>query len=89
MSRRIVTVGDDFTLPARILQTLPVSTGGGTTYLIPTPASTWNISHSLQRLPSVTLYDTSGAEVEADVVSTATTVVVTFPAPFAGSAVLT
>ena len=54
------------------------------------PAATWNIPvpAGINRRPTVTLYDTTGTEIEADVVCTTTTVTVTFPSPFAGTAVL-
>jgi len=50
----------------------------------------WNIPvpAGINRRPSVALYDTTGEEIEADVVVTPTTVTVTFPSPYAGTAVL-
>ncbi|GJE27935.1 hypothetical protein [Methylobacterium organophilum] len=53
-----------------------------------TPAGTWIIPHGLGRRPIVTVYDTSGAEMLADVVATATTVTIVFAVPTAGSVVL-
>lgn len=53
------------------------------------PAATWNFSHGLGRLPTVSLYLNTGEEVEADVVASATDVYVTWPSPMAGKLVLT
>lgn len=51
--------------------------------------ATWTINHSLGRRPNVALYDDTNTEVEADVVSTTTTVVITLPSPMTGQAILT
>lgn len=86
--RRIVTVGEDFRLPQRILDTLTLPSAAGTEFVKATPAAEWTITHGLGRKPMVAVYLSTGEEVEADVVSDATTVVVTFPTPVAGSVVL-
>lgn len=70
----------------------PGSAGGqGYTHVQSVPAATWTIAVPdgfPPRRPAVALY--IGDElVDADVVATPTTVTVTFPAPVAGSAVLT
>lgn len=87
-SRRVVTVGDDFRLPQRILDTLTLPSAAGTEFVKATPASEWSFTHGLGRKPMVTVYLSTGEEVEADVVSDATHIVVTFPTPVAGSVVL-
>ena len=53
-----------------------------------TPAATWTITHPLGRLPTVGLY-IGGDAADTDATATATTVVLTFAAPTAGTAVLT
>ena len=65
----------------------PVTTGY--VYVQAVPMATWTINHTLGRKPNVALYDDSNNEVEADVVSTNTTVVVTMPSPMTGQAILT
>lgn len=87
--RRIVTVGDDFRLPQRIIDTLSLPSAAGAEFVKATPASEWTITHGLGRKPLVAIYLSTGEEVEADVVSDATQVVITFPSPTAGSVVLT
>lgn len=87
--RRFVTVGDDFRLPQRILDTLQLPTNAGVEYVRSTPSAQWSIVHSLQRRPQVAIYDATGTEVEADVVADATSVIITFPSPMTGSVVLT
>ena len=89
MTRRFVTVGDDFALPQRVLNTLPATQANGVEYVRNTPASTWNIQHTLQRRPAVTIFDATGQEVEADVEADSTSVTITFPSPITGSVVLT
>ncbi len=56
---------------------------------VTTPASTWLIPVTgFNRRPNVAIY-VGGEEVETDIVATSTLVTVTFPAPTAGTAVLT
>jgi hypothetical protein len=52
------------------------------------PSATWNFTHGLGRLPTVTIYLPSGEEVEAEVEASATDVYVTWPSPMAGKLVL-
>ena len=53
------------------------------------PASTWNIAHNLGRFPAVTVVDSSGREVDGEVLYTdANNVVLNFSAPFSGTAYL-
>lgn len=72
--------------------TLEASTGsggaGGVEHVQSTAAATWSIPHALARLPVVAVY-LDGIQVETDVAATATDVVLTFPAPTTGTAVLT
>ena len=51
------------------------------------PASTWTFSHSLGRLPAVSVYDSSGNLLLADVEATSSTISVTFASPTSGSVV--
>jgi len=60
----------------------------GIDHIQSTPLATWTIPHELTRRPNVSIYSTSGEEVEADVSASLTQVSISFPAPFAGSAVL-
>ena len=59
------------------------------TYTQTTPAATWTIAHGLGRPPvTVTILDTSGIQVEADIdYDNVGQIVVTFGSPFAGSAI--
>lgn len=51
------------------------------------PSSSWSITHSLNKYPAITVFDSSGNEVEGDVVySNLNQVVLTFSAAFAGTA---
>jgi hypothetical protein len=51
------------------------------------PSRVWEIAHNLEKYPSVTIFDFSGAEVEAEVSHTDTNnLIVTFSVPFAGYA---
>lgn len=55
----------------------------------PTPAGTWTIPHNLGRRVHVSVFDASGTEVKTDVdQASVNTAVLTFGAPFSGSAVL-
>ncbi len=51
------------------------------------PASSWNVTHSLNKYPAITIFDSSGNQVEGDVTySSLNQVVLTFSAAFAGTA---
>ena len=51
------------------------------------PASSWNVTHSLNKYPAATIFDSSGNQVEGDVTySSLNQVVLTFSAAFAGTA---
>lgn len=69
----------------------PQGPGGGTAgaevFVQETPLATWTFTHSLGRLPTVTIY-IGGEIVWAPVDANATTVSVTFPSPQTGSLVL-
>lgn len=71
-----------------------VSGGGGgggsdgTEYQQTSPSASWSFTHALGRRPAVALY-VAGVLVDADVTATSTQVSVVFPAPTAGTAVLT
>lgn len=62
--------------------------GGDFRFVQATPSAVWTIEHGLAFDPSVTVIDSSGAQVEGDVVHTGSTVVVTFSAAFSGTAIL-
>lgn len=64
----------------------PVSSG--INYVQEVPLSTWTITHSLGRVPSVSVL-IDDEEVDADVEATETTVIIMFPNSTAGIAVLT
>jgi hypothetical protein len=51
-------------------------------------SSAWSIPHSLGRIPGVDVY-VAGEQVEADVDATSSLVVITFPTPYSGVAILT
>ena len=56
-------------------------------YVQTSPASVWSVTHSLNKYPSVTVFDSSGNEVEGDVTySNLNQVVLTFSSAFAGTA---
>jgi hypothetical protein len=57
-------------------------------FLFPTPIATWTIEHNLGRLPVVALYDASGHLQWVDPEVTESHVVVTWPFPVAGKAIL-
>jgi hypothetical protein len=56
-----------------------------------TPSASWNIPvpPSIGRVPSVSIYLTTGELVFADVTATDTNVYITFPSPYAGFVILT
>ena len=69
----------------------PPGPAGGTTfdYSQPTASAVWDIVHNLGRYPSVTVVDSSNREVDGDVqYASVNEVVVSFSAPFSGSAFL-
>lgn len=54
-------------------------------YVQTVPSAGWIISHTLGRLPAtMTIYDTSGEVVEADVTANSTTITIIFAEPQAG-----
>lgn len=56
-------------------------------YVQTAPASVWSVTHSLNKYPSVSVFDSSGNEVEGDVAySNLNQVVLTFSSAFAGTA---
>lgn len=64
------------------------SGGGGREFVQATPAATWIFAHGLGRRPTVSVFDTAGAEMIADVFADASNVSVVFAQPTAGSAVI-
>lgn len=75
------------------LSTIPVSTeaGGDKTYIHKQviASNTWEITHNLYKYPSVSVVDTGGNAVIGDVEYTSlNTLVITFTAPFSGTAYL-
>lgn len=69
---------------------LPGATPVGIEFIQSTPLATWTIPvpSDIKRRPNVAIYTTTGEEVEADVLATSTSVMITFPSPYAGSVVL-
>lgn len=63
-------------------------TGGGVEFLQAAAAATWTFSHGFGRRPSVSVYDTAGEELIADVFASASNVSIVFAQPTAGSVVL-
>lgn len=62
---------------------------GGFTYYQYTPAATWLFRHPLGRIPSVTVYELDGTEMDTDVESTITTITLTFGQPSTGYIIVT
>lgn len=62
--------------------------GQGVVYEQTVPLATWTISHPLGRRPAVAVY-VGDEQVEPDLLVTTTQVVVVWPQPTAGTAVLT
>lgn len=60
----------------------------GTIHTQSAPAATWTILHDLGRTPNTQVFLESGEEVFADVVANDSQVVITFPSPMAGKALL-
>ena len=59
------------------------------TFHQPVASAIWTIDHNFPYVPQITTVDSTGREVEGDVVyTTATQIVVSFSAPFAGTAFL-
>jgi hypothetical protein len=57
-------------------------------YLFPVPLLQWVQPHTIGRVPDVTILDTFGNTINADVRPSATTVIVDFGAPQAGQLIL-
>ena len=57
---------------------------GGFTYYQYTPAATWVFRHPLGRIPSVTVYELDGTEMDTDVEASVTTITLTFGTPSTG-----
>ena len=69
----------------------PPGSGGGagsTVITQSTPAATWILSHTIGRVPAVSVYLASGEQVDTDVVASASTVTVTFATPQTGFVIL-
>src|SRR4029077_19050341 len=64
------------------------SAASGVTFSQAVPAAVWHITHDLGYPPAITVIDTSGSQVEGDVVFAGNTVTLTFSAAFAGTAYL-
>ena len=60
---------------------------GGVLWTQTTPTATWTIPHSLGRNPDVTIY-VDNTQVFADVEATNSLVVITFPSPVSGKAII-
>jgi hypothetical protein len=70
--------------------TVPSSSGVAYTHVQASPASVWTVSHNLGVRPTVSLVDTGGNEVQADIVHTsANQLLIRFALPVAGMARLT
>jgi hypothetical protein len=86
---RIPLVNDETNLlPADVMAAIlaALQTAGAQTFVQPTPLASWHFTFpDLGRRPGVTLYDTAGNVVDADVTTTQTSVSVSFPYPFAGA----
>lgn len=52
------------------------------------PSASWLINHSFGRKPSVTVYDSAGEQIDADITVTDTQVTVFWPSAVTGSAIL-
>lgn len=89
-ARRYVTSDEDGVLPDFITRHLVAKGDVSYTATFTEPADTWTIPvpNTFARLPSVTLYSPDGVQVESDITVTLQTVTVTFPVPYAGSALL-
>ena len=65
------------------------SIGSSYTFVQGTPSAVWVINHPLTYFPAVTVVDSTGEEVEGDIVYTnANTVTVSFSGAFSGTAYL-
>lgn len=64
-----VEVATPAEIPAQLVPTLTVRTGGSVTYTWPqtVPLAVWTIPHNLHRYPSVTIVDGQGNRLESDV----------------------
>ena len=69
----------------------PAGAAGGSvfTHNQSTPAATWTLQHNLGRFSHVTLLDDDGTEFEADVTqASVNTIVIQFPSPHTGTAIV-
>ena len=66
----------------------PVAAVSGTEIVQSTPSASWLFLHSLGRRPSVTVYDSNGEELLAEVHTTLTSINVLFSAAMTGSVVI-
>lgn len=84
------THDDRYFTQSQVLAMFAIFGNGLFTYSPPTASATWTINHQLNRYPAVNIVDTSGKLVSANVVyPDANNVVITFAAPYLGSAFLT
>lgn len=69
---------------------VPLGGGSGASYYLHTqasPASTWQVNHGLGRTPNIAIISIGGTAVYADISHASTALaVITFPAPYAGTA---
>ena len=65
-----------------------INGGVGVVHDQPVAAASWTIPHTFARRPDVSIYAVDGEQVDADIYASPTMVVITFPAPFAGQAIL-
>jgi hypothetical protein len=78
-----------FFRPRRFVQALPVIIPSTVEFDFSIPQAVWTINHNLGQFPSVTLVDTTGAVVLADILYVNNNqIIVTFSQPFAGKAYL-
>ena len=66
----------------------PGPAGGTYTHVQSTAAAVWTITHGLGYRPNVTVVDSTGRQVEGDVVYSGSDVIVSFSSAFAGTAYL-
>lgn len=69
----------------------PAGAPGGSAYehIQSSAAATWNVNHNLGRLAHVSILETDGTEIEADVAhASINTVVITFPSPHTGTVIV-
>lgn len=68
----------------------PVAASPSVEFVQTVPSATWNITvpAALARRPNVSVYGSDGELIEPDIFATAAQVILTFPSPYSGSAVL-